>query len=243
MSTEPEGWAAPKTDWIPDDTVGHSDLNRWEGNSGAIETGERTLDPAQAPSSNKGSLRQILDWLANRIKAITGATNWYDAPATTLAAAKSGLDNAASHASAASPHSGHATTTALNNHAGANITSSNTVHGIKQGSGNGFDADTLDGKHWVQRLNTTTTVAASESETIAIPSEFLGHHHFLISVYSDTIAVLPHQRTAVSGSARWFCEVQQGLPPPTPGNSNHRITLHNDSPSSVTFNINVLEWC
>lgn len=108
MSTEPEGWAAPKTDWIPDDTVGHSDLNRWEGNSGAIETGERTLDPAQAPSSNKGSLRQILDWLANRIKAITGATNWYDAPATTLAAAKS--------------------------HADTNMTSA-TVHGVKAGTG------------------------------------------------------------------------------------------------------------
>jgi hypothetical protein len=108
MSTEPEGWAAPKTDWIPDDTVGHSDLNRWEGNSGAIETGERTLDPAQAPSSSKGSLRQILDWLANRIKAITGATNWYDAPATTLAAAKS--------------------------HADTNMTSA-TVHGVKAGTG------------------------------------------------------------------------------------------------------------
>lgn len=108
MSTEPEGWAAPKTDWIPDDTVGHSDLNRWEGNPGAIETGERTLDPAQAPSSNKGSLRQILDWLANRIKAITGATNWYDAPATTLAAAKS--------------------------HADTNMTSA-TVHGVKAGTG------------------------------------------------------------------------------------------------------------
>lgn len=101
MSTEPEGWAAPKTDWIPDDTVGHSDLNRWEGNSGAIETGERTLDPAQAPSSSKGSLRQILDWLANRIKAITGATNWYDAPATTLVVAKDHID-------AAAPHGGHA---------------------------------------------------------------------------------------------------------------------------------------
>lgn len=92
MSTEPEGWSSPKTNWAPNDNIGASDLNRWEGNPLAIETGERTLDPAQAPSSNKGSLRQILDWLANRIKAITGATNWYDAPATTLAAAKSHMD-------------------------------------------------------------------------------------------------------------------------------------------------------
>ena len=106
----------------------------------------------------------------------------------------------------------------------------------------GMDADKLDGKHWVQRLNTAKTLAANKSETISIPSDIQGHHHFLISVYSDTIAVLPHQRTAVSDSARWFCEAQQGLPPPTPGYSNHKITLHNDSASSVTFNINVLEW-
>lgn len=92
MGTEPEGWQSPKTNWSPDDNIGASDLNRWEGNSLAIETGERTLDPAQAPSSNKGTLRQILDWLANRIKAITGGANWYDAPATTLAAAKSHMD-------------------------------------------------------------------------------------------------------------------------------------------------------
>ena len=108
MSTEPEGWSSPKTNWAPSDPVGASDLNRWEGNPLAIETGERTLDPAQAPSSNKGSLRQILDWFANRIKAITGATNWYDAQATTLAAAKS--------------------------HADTNMTSA-TVHGVKAGTG------------------------------------------------------------------------------------------------------------
>src|SRR5690606_26850278 len=41
---------------------------------------------------NTGSLRQLLDWFANRIRAITGATNWYDSPATTLAATKSHMD-------------------------------------------------------------------------------------------------------------------------------------------------------
>jgi hypothetical protein len=176
MSTEPEGWAAPKTDWIPDDTVGHSDLNRWEGNSGAIETGERTLDPAQAPSSNKGSLRQILDWLANRIKAITGATNWYDAPATTLAAAKSHIDT--------------------------NITSSTTAHGIKQGADNGLDADKLDGKHWVVRRDLSTSLSANNSglmPTGAASEASL----LLISLSSPDVTVYAHQYTAVSGAARW----------------------------------------
>ena len=92
MSTQPENWQTPKTNWSPQDPIGASDLNRWEGNTSAIETGDRTLDQAQAPSSHVGSLRQILDWFANRIKAITGTTNWYDAPATTLAAAKSHMD-------------------------------------------------------------------------------------------------------------------------------------------------------
>ena len=77
MST-PQGWQAPKTDWDSKDPVGVSDLNRMEGNPLAIETGDRTLDPAQAPTGNVGSLGQILNWFANRIKAIMGTTNWWD---------------------------------------------------------------------------------------------------------------------------------------------------------------------
>lgn len=100
MSTSPMGWQDPKTDWQAADLVGPSDFNRIESNIDAIEQGSRTLDPAQAPSGNVGSLRQLLDWFANRIKAITGKANWYDTPATTLEAAKAHMD-------AAAPHSGH----------------------------------------------------------------------------------------------------------------------------------------
>jgi len=102
MSTAPSGFQTPKTNWQPADVVQASDLNRIEGNINAIEQGARTLDQAQAPAGNEGSLRQILSWLANRIRAITGMTNWYDAPPTTLTAAKSHID-------AAAPHSGHET--------------------------------------------------------------------------------------------------------------------------------------
>lgn len=101
MSTSPNGWQDPKMNWQPPDPVGVSDFNRIEGNVNAIEQGSRTLDPAQAPTGNVGTLRQILDWFANRIKAITGKANWYDAPDTTLAAAKSHFD-------AQAPHPGHA---------------------------------------------------------------------------------------------------------------------------------------
>lgn len=83
MST-PQGWQTPKTNWDSKDPVGVSDLNRMEGNPLAIETGDRTLDPAQAPTGNVGSLGQILSWFANRIKAIMGTANWWDAPPITL---------------------------------------------------------------------------------------------------------------------------------------------------------------
>ena len=83
MST-PQGWQTPKTNWQSPDPVGLGDFNRIEGNAAAIETGDRTLDPQQAPTGNVGTLRQILSWLANRIKAIMGTTNWWDAPPVTL---------------------------------------------------------------------------------------------------------------------------------------------------------------
>ena len=54
---------------------------------GESVTGTITIDPALVPTSNVGGLRAILGWLANRIRAITGATNWWDVPATTLVVA------------------------------------------------------------------------------------------------------------------------------------------------------------
>lgn len=46
-----------------------------------------TPDQTQAPASpGTGTLAQALSWLSNRIKAITGATNWWDVPAATIAA-------------------------------------------------------------------------------------------------------------------------------------------------------------
>lgn len=61
--------------------------------------GNRQADQAiAAASSSTGTLTQLLSWIVKAIKAATGTTNWYDAPATTLAAA-------ASHAaSTANPH-------------------------------------------------------------------------------------------------------------------------------------------
>ena len=87
MSGVPTGWSAPKTNWVPADAIDSTALNRIEGNTNAIETGSRTLDQGLAAPANTGTLRQIISWFAGRIRAITGAANWWDAPATTLAAA------------------------------------------------------------------------------------------------------------------------------------------------------------
>lgn len=85
MSTAPTGWQTPKTNWTSADVPLLYDFNRIEGNINAIESGSRTIDPTQAPTGNAGTLRQLLDWFANRVRAITGKTNWYDAPDVTLA--------------------------------------------------------------------------------------------------------------------------------------------------------------
>lgn len=70
-----------KTGSLPPDSV----------NDTAI--GTRTPDQTQAPASpGTGTLTQMLSWLANRIKAITGKPNWWDAPPTTLQAAKNHHD-------------------------------------------------------------------------------------------------------------------------------------------------------
>ncbi|MBT9156770.1 MAG: hypothetical protein DDT37_01759 [Firmicutes bacterium] len=52
--------------------------------TGAAVAPDQTLAPTVSPA---GTVRQIVSWLANRVMAITGAVNWWDAPATTLAAA------------------------------------------------------------------------------------------------------------------------------------------------------------
>lgn len=42
--------------------------------------GSRTVDQDLAPTGSTGTLTQLLSWFANRIKAITGKSNWYDTP-------------------------------------------------------------------------------------------------------------------------------------------------------------------
>lgn len=105
--TAPQGWQAPKTSYSADDVLTPEQFERIEGNDYATELGNRTIDPTQAPTGVVGTLRQLLDWFANRVKAILGTADWHDAPPTTLTAAKSHID-------AAAPHTGHLGLTEFN---------------------------------------------------------------------------------------------------------------------------------
>jgi len=72
-------------------------LNQWQGNEypkrvdfnedNAIidEALTPSADPSQAPTGNgPGKLSSWVSWFANRIKTITGKTNWWEAPVKTL---------------------------------------------------------------------------------------------------------------------------------------------------------------
>lgn len=153
--TAPTGFQTPKTDWTAANAPVAVDLNRIEGNAQATELGERTVDQAQTPTSSTGTLRALLDWIVNRIKAIVGSTNWYDAPATTLAAAKTHADSTAAGV--------HGSTTAAtanrlaHRDANADLTVRRLISGLATGTSplsvtsqtvnTNFNADMLDGLH------------------------------------------------------------------------------------------------
>lgn len=55
--------------------------------------GNRTVTQDSAPSGNTGTLTALLSGLANRIRAIMGTTNWWDAPPVSLTGAQSHIGN------------------------------------------------------------------------------------------------------------------------------------------------------
>lgn len=95
--TAPQGWQNPKTSYSAEDVLTPEQFERIEGNAYATELGARTIDPSQSPTGVTGTLRQLLDWFANRIRAILGTANWYDAPPTTLTALDAHVAESAIH--------------------------------------------------------------------------------------------------------------------------------------------------
>lgn len=60
-----------------------------------VKIGSRTADMSYAPSGLTNTLTNWLSGIVNRIKAITGTSNWYDAPPITLTGTKTHIDNTA----------------------------------------------------------------------------------------------------------------------------------------------------
>src|SRR5690606_10192792 len=46
--------------------------------------GEVTIDDTQEPSGETGSVAEVLNWLANRLKLVTGGPAWHSSPGTSL---------------------------------------------------------------------------------------------------------------------------------------------------------------
>ncbi|HWO57697.1 MAG TPA: tail fiber domain-containing protein [bacterium] len=105
--------------------------------------GNRTADPSLVPTGNTGTLTSFLSWFANRVKAVTGTTNWYDAPPTTLAATNTHIN---------ATNNPHATTAAQ---VGAMATS----HPANAITGFGSSAQALGSS---QSPGTATTVSRSD---------------------------------------------------------------------------------
>lgn len=54
--------------------------------------GNRTVSQSLAAPASTGTITNILSWIAGRIKAITGSSNWYDEPPTNLTVLKAHAD-------------------------------------------------------------------------------------------------------------------------------------------------------
>lgn len=117
------------------------DINILNGNTDIIDGAlTPSADPTQVPASNgPAKISQWVSWIVNRIKAITGKTNWYDAPDITLAQTKA-------HVSAAAPHTGHVLTSDVVTTATAGKILKLDANGKLPTSITG-DAQTVDGKN------------------------------------------------------------------------------------------------
>ncbi len=83
-----------------DNHRGAATLDHPDGSVTDAKIGTRTVDDADVPASDSGLVTRLFNYLANRVRAITGESSWRTSPATTLKDAKT-------HADSAAPHAGH----------------------------------------------------------------------------------------------------------------------------------------
>lgn len=70
----------------PDAATDNVDINVLNQNTDTIDgILAPTIDQSVKPTGNSGKVGEMLGWIANRLKTITGKSNWYDDPQTNLA--------------------------------------------------------------------------------------------------------------------------------------------------------------
>ena len=126
---------------------------------------DQSIAPSGSPPS--GPWQTIVSWLANRIKAITGTTNWWDAPAATIAWIKSWIDG---HGSTGDPHSQYALDTDLASHKATGGNEHPVATSAVAGFMSGADKSKLDGSTSAATANTLMQRDASGRAKVAAPS-------------------------------------------------------------------------
>jgi hypothetical protein len=177
------------------------ELNQWQGNEypkrqDFVEDNEKidaaltpTADSSQVPIGNgPGKLVQWVSWIANRIKAITGKSNWWDNPDTTLA-------NAKAHIDAAAPHSGHETPAgaqAKANAAASAVQTNLNTHDAK-------DATTGQKGH----VQLTDSVSSTSVTTAATPKNVKQAYDLAAAAIPKSLATAANDFLVASGAGTW----------------------------------------
>jgi len=164
--------------------------------------GNRTADPAQVPSSNgPGTLTQWFSWIANRIKAILGTTNWWDAPPTTLTAAKSHIDDTVKHITAAERTTWNAKETPAGAQAkvDAHANATTGVHGATSAA----TANTIVQRDSSGRFKAATPAANDDvARKIDVDNAVAAHENKKNNphnVTSEQVTIIPYRAATESG--------------------------------------------
>lgn len=204
-------------------TVGPSGILPGKATDAVI--GTRTIDQAQLPTSDSGTLSELLGRIANRLVALAGTANWKDSPPTNLAAVKAHMD-------AAAPHTGHETPAGAQAKVNAHAAQTADVHGV---DGSGFASksyvDSKVAQHEARQDNPHGTTAAQvgaitgldvQGAVVQQPGGTVGLRAGTgIALSADTqqgtITITATGEAASIPQAHAFTHAQGGSDPLTPG--------------------------
>lgn len=166
------------------DTTDNYNVADQNGNMDIIDAALKpTADIELVPAGLVGKMSEWVSWIANRIKAITGKSNWFDTPSTTL-------ETANTHINAAAPHSGHETPAGAQSKANAAEAYADSAVNALAGAGNTKTVKQLadEAASHVAETATTTTIGHVQLGTTADKAAVGNHNH--TGVYQPVDATL-----------------------------------------------------